>query len=89
MRLDTHIYSGYEITPYYDSLLAKLITHGRNRAEAISIMRRALDEFIVEPIKTTIPFHQQLLQNPYFIKGDISTHFVHEMLKQAGIEKEE
>ncbi len=89
VRLDTHIYAGYEITPYYDSLLAKLITYGRSREEAISIMKRALGEFIIEPLKTTIPFHQQLLQNPYFIKGEISTHFVQDMLKQAGIEKEE
>jgi len=89
VRLDTHIYQGYEISPYYDSLIAKLITYGRNRNEVINITRRALDEFIVEPIKTTIPFHQQLLQNPYFVRGDVSTHFVQDMLKQAGIEKEE
>jgi acetyl-CoA carboxylase biotin carboxylase subunit len=89
VRLDTHIYPGYEISPYYDSLLAKLITYGRNRRDAINIMKRALGEFIIEPVKTTIPFHQQLLQNPYFIKGDISTHFVQEMLLQAGIAQEE
>ncbi|MFH1678674.1 MAG: acetyl-CoA carboxylase biotin carboxylase subunit [Candidatus Omnitrophota bacterium] len=89
VRLDTHIYPGYEISPYYDSLVAKLITYGKDRQEAISIMNRALGEFIIEPIKTTIPFHQQLLQNSYFIKGEISTHFVQEMLKQAGIDKEE
>lgn len=89
VRLDTHIYPGYEISPHYDSLIAKLITFGRNRQEAISIMKRALDEFIIEPIKTTIPFHQQLIQNPYFLKGDISTHFVQDMLKQTGVEKEE
>jgi acetyl-CoA carboxylase biotin carboxylase subunit len=89
VRLDTHIYPGYEISPYYDSLLAKLITYGRNRTEVIKIMKRALDEFIIEPIKTTIPFHQRLLQNPYFIKGDVSTHFVQDMLIQAGIDKEE
>ncbi len=89
VRLDTHIYPGYEISPYYDSLLAKLITYGKDRAEVINIMKRALDEFIIEPLKTTIPFHQQLLQNPYFTKGDISTHFVGDMLRQVGIEKEE
>ncbi|MBU0548750.1 MAG: acetyl-CoA carboxylase biotin carboxylase subunit [Candidatus Omnitrophica bacterium] len=88
VRLDTHIYPGYLISPYYDSLIAKLIVYGRNRQEAIRIMRRALEEFVVEPIKTTIPFHQQLLQNPYFVKGDISTHFVEDMLRQAGIDKE-
>jgi acetyl-CoA carboxylase biotin carboxylase subunit len=89
VRLDTHIYPGYEISPHYDSLLAKLIAYGKDRTEVIKIMKRALGEFVIEPIKTTIPFHQQLLQNPYFIKGDISTHFVQEMLKQVGIEKED
>ena len=89
VRLDTHIYSGYEITPHYDSLIAKLIAYGSNRLEVINIMKRALGEFIIEPIKTTIPFHQRLLLNPYFIKGETSTHFVQEMLKQAGIGKGE
>ena len=87
VRLDTHIYSGYEISPYYDSLVAKLITHGKNRQEAISIMQRSLNEFYIAPIKTTIPFHLKLLENPLFLKGDVSTHFVQELLKAE--EKEE
>ena len=82
VRVDTHIYQGYQITPYYDSLLAKLIVHGANRQEAILIMQRALKEFHIAPIKTTIPFHLQLLENPLFIKGEISTHFVKELLKE-------
>ncbi|MFH1640406.1 MAG: acetyl-CoA carboxylase biotin carboxylase subunit [Candidatus Omnitrophota bacterium] len=82
VRLDTHIYPGYEIVPYYDSLVAKLITYGSNRQEALKIMQRALSEFDIAPIKTTIPFHMQLLQNPLFIKGDISTHFIQELLKE-------
>ena len=82
VRLDTHIYPGYKISPFYDSLVAKLITHGHNRAEAIKIMQRALNEFSIAPIKTTIPFHLQLLENPLFLKGDISTHFVQDMLKE-------
>jgi len=82
VRLDTHIYPGYEISPYYDSLLAKVVTYGRNRQEAIRIMQRALGEFHIAPIKTTIPFHLRLLENPLFLKGDISTHFVQEMLKE-------
>jgi len=82
VRVDTHIYSGYEIPPYYDSLLAKIITHGSNRTEAIKIMQRALNEFYISPIKTTIPFHLRLTQDPLFLKGDISTHFVQEMLKE-------
>ena len=81
IRLDTHIYAGYEISPYYDSLIAKLIAYGRNRPEAIKIMQRALTEFYIAPIKTTIPFHLNLMENPLFLKGDISTHFIQEMLK--------
>jgi acetyl-CoA carboxylase biotin carboxylase subunit len=82
VRLDTHIYPGYEISPYYDSLVAKVITHGKNRQETIRIMQRALNEFAIAPIKTTIPFHLRLLENVAFLKGDISTHFVQEMLKE-------
>ncbi len=82
VRIDSHIYQGYEVSPYYDSLLAKLIVWGRNRNEAIQIMRRALSEFVVEPIKTTIDFHLKLINNPYFIKGDISTHFVEDFLNE-------
>ena len=76
VRLDTHVYQGYEIPPYYDSMIAKLIVHGKDRNEAITICRRALDEFIVEPIKTTIPFHKKVMNNPLFIKGRFSTDFV-------------
>ena len=83
VRVDTHIYQGYEIPPYYDSMVAKLIVHGKNRSEAIKIMQRALNEFSIGPIKTTIPFHMRLLENPLFIKGDISTHFVQEMFAVA------
>lgn len=83
VRIDTHIYPGYIISPHYDSLVAKVITCGSNRQEAIKIMRRALDEFYIAPIKTTIPFHLRLLQDAAFIKGDISTHFVQEMLKEG------
>jgi len=82
VRLDTHIYQGLHISPYYDSLLAKLIVHGQNRTEAIKIMQRALSEFYIVPIKTTIPFHLGLMQNPLFLKGDISTHFIQEMLRE-------
>lgn len=89
IRLDTHIYQGYEIPPYYDSLIAKLIAHGRNREEAIRIMSRALSEFIVEPIKTTIPFHRQLMDNSLFRKGEISTHFIQEMLKEGEVSTED
>ncbi|MFH1776207.1 MAG: acetyl-CoA carboxylase biotin carboxylase subunit [Candidatus Omnitrophota bacterium] len=76
VRMDTHIYHGYTISPYYDSILAKLIVHGTNRQEAIKIMQRALDEFLIEPIKTTIPFHKQVFINPLFIRGRYYTDFV-------------
>ena len=81
IRVDTHIYSGYEIPPYYDSLVAKLIAYGKNRQEAIKTMHRALLEFHISPIKTTIPLHIRIMENPLFLKGDVSTHFIHEMLK--------
>ncbi|MCG2714376.1 MAG: acetyl-CoA carboxylase biotin carboxylase subunit [Candidatus Omnitrophica bacterium] len=84
VRVDTHIYAGYEVPPYYDSLIAKLIVHGSNRQEAIKTMRRALSEFYIAPIKTTIPFHLKLMDNALFKKGDISTHFVQDLLMNEG-----
>ncbi len=84
VRVDTHIYAGYEVPPYYDSLVAKLIVHGTNRQEAIKTMRRALSEFYIAPIKTTIPFHLKLMDNPSFKRGDISTHFVQDLLNNEG-----
>jgi acetyl-CoA carboxylase biotin carboxylase subunit len=84
VRVDTHIYAGYEVPAYYDSLVAKLIVHGNNRQEAIKTMRRALSEFYIAPIKTTIPFHLKLMDNPLFKKGDISTHFVQDLLINEG-----
>jgi acetyl-CoA carboxylase biotin carboxylase subunit len=76
VRVDTHAYASYQIPPFYDSLLAKLITHGVDRNEALNRMRRALEEFIVEGISTTIPFHKQVMTNDKFIKGDFNTHFL-------------
>ncbi len=87
VRIDTHIYAGYEVPPYYDSLVAKLIVWGNNRHEAIKTMRRALSEFYISPIKTTIPFHLKLMDNPLFKKGDISTHFVQDLLINEGKEE--
>ncbi|MBU1999114.1 MAG: acetyl-CoA carboxylase biotin carboxylase subunit [Candidatus Omnitrophota bacterium] len=86
VRLDTHIYPGYEVPPYYDSLVAKIIAYGSNRDEALKIMRRALSEFYIGPIKTTIPFHQRLLDNPLFIKGEVSTHFVQDVFIQPQVQ---
>ena len=84
VRVDTHIYSGYTISPHYDSLIAKLITHGRNRLEAIRIMKRALDEFIIEPIKTTIPVHKSIIDNPLFLRGETDTNFIERIFKKKG-----
>jgi acetyl-CoA carboxylase, biotin carboxylase subunit len=81
IRIDTHIYSGYEIPPYYDSMVAKIIAHAKTRNEAIKIMHRALLEFHAAPIKTTAGFHLKVMENPQFIKGDISTHFLQDMIK--------
>jgi acetyl-CoA carboxylase biotin carboxylase subunit len=80
VRIDTHAYAGYKIPPYYDSLLAKLITFGANRDEAIARMLRALDEFVIEGIKTTIPFHKQALNKQAFRDGHFSTNFVELLL---------
>jgi acetyl-CoA carboxylase, biotin carboxylase subunit len=76
VRLDTHVYSGYTIPPNYDSMIAKLITTAQTREEAISKMRRALDEFVIEGVKTTIPFHRQLMDDPRYIAGNYTTAFM-------------
>jgi acetyl-CoA carboxylase biotin carboxylase subunit len=76
VRVDTHAYAGYTIPPYYDSLIGKLIVRGQDRAEAIARMRRALQEFVVQGIKTTIPFHLRVMDHPDFVKGAVSTNFL-------------
>ena len=76
VRLDTHVYSGYSIPPHYDSMIAKLITTAQTREEAINKMKRALDEFLIEGIKTTIPFHRKLMDHPDYISGNYSTSFM-------------
>lgn len=76
VRLDSHIYAGYTIPPYYDSMIAKLITVAQTREEAINKMKRALDEFVIEGIKTTIPFHRALMDDPNFVSGNYTTKFM-------------
>jgi acetyl-CoA carboxylase, biotin carboxylase subunit len=76
VRVDSHAYQGYRVPPYYDSLLAKLIVHGRDRGESIVRMRLALESFIVEGVKTTIPFLLELLEDPAVVAGDIDTKFL-------------
>ena len=88
VRLDTHVYAGYTIPPNYDSMIAKLITTAQTREEAISKMRRALDEFVLEGIKTTIPFHRQLMDHPDFIDGNFTTAFM-DSFEMSEIEEEE
>lgn len=83
IRVDTHVYAGYVIPPYYDSMISKLIAVAQTREEAIDKMSRALDEYVIEGIKTTIPFHQQLMKNKDFIKGNYTTKFMESfVLKQ-------
>mgnify|MGYP002073242874 FL=1 len=76
VRLDTHVYAGYTIPPNYDSMIAKLITTAQTREEAISKMKRALDEFYIEGIKTTIPFHRKLMDHPDYVSGNYTTKFM-------------
>jgi acetyl-CoA carboxylase biotin carboxylase subunit len=76
VRLDSHVYAGYTVPPYYDSLLAKLIVQGRDRAEAVSRMRVALEAFVVEGVTTTIPFLARVMQNDRFARGDVDTKFL-------------
>jgi len=76
VRLDTHVYSGYIIPPHYDSMIAKLITSAQTREEAINKMKRALEEFVIEGVKTTIPFHRQLMEHPDYLAGNYTTKFM-------------
>jgi len=76
VRIESHIYQEYTVLPYYDSLLAKLITFAPTRDETIEKMKRALDEFVIEGIKTTIPFHQKMMENKDFIAGKIDTNYL-------------
>jgi acetyl-CoA carboxylase biotin carboxylase subunit len=76
VRIDTHVYANYTIPPFYDSMIAKVITVAQTRVEAIAKMTRALDEFVIEGVKTTIPFHQKLMKHPDFIDGNYTTKFM-------------
>ena len=76
MRLDTHVYTGYTVNPYYESLLAKLICQGRDRPEALRRMQVALECFVIEGVTTTIPFLARVMANKHFMAGDIDTKFL-------------
>lgn len=89
VRLDTHVYSGYVIPSNYDSMVAKLITTARTREEAIKKMKRALNEFIVEGVKTTIPFHRQLMDHPDYLSGNYTTKFMEDFVMDKAYADEE
>ena len=80
IRVDSHAYAEYQIPSNYDSMIGKLIVHGDDRTEAIQKMYGALDEFIIEGVKTTIPFHKQMMRNENFVSGDVDTKFVERLL---------
>ena len=84
VRVDTHAYTGYSIPPFYDSLLAKVIVHGKDRTDALDIMQRALSEFACEGVKTTIPFHLELLAHPVFRSGDYHLDFIEKYMTPEG-----
>ena len=86
VRIDSHAYAGYTIPPYYDSMIGKLITVGRDRAEAMNRMSRALSEYMITGVKTTIPFEQAILQDPDFRRGNYTTNFVERILSGAKFE---
>jgi acetyl-CoA carboxylase biotin carboxylase subunit len=83
VRVDSALYSGYKVPPYYDSLIAKLIVHAPTRADAIARMRRALAEFAVVGIKTTLPLHQRIIEAPEFLAGDYSIHWLERFVAEA------
>lgn len=85
VRVDSFLYAGYTVPPYYDSMVAKLITWGRDRSEAIARMRRALEEMVVDGISTTIPFHLEVLSDPAFIRGDVNTGFVERFMAAKAV----
>ncbi len=84
VRVDSYVYQGYTIPPFYDSLIGKLIVKGRDRSEAISRLRRALEEVVIEGVVTTVPFYQELIEHPDFVAGNLDTHFIDRFMKERG-----
>ena len=84
VRIDSHVYTGYSIPPFYDSMIAKLIAYGKNRQDAITVMLRALREIEVKPIKTTASLHTRILSHPRFRQGSVNTKFIESTIYGAG-----
>jgi acetyl-CoA carboxylase biotin carboxylase subunit len=84
VRVDTHAHAGYVVSPYYDSMIAKLLVHRPTRAQAISAARRALAEFVIRPLKTTIPLHRAIMEQADFVKGNVDTGFIERTFNQSG-----
>ena len=82
VRFDSAIYQGYAIPPHYDSMIGKLIIHGRNRDECIRRLRRAIHETVISGVKTTLPLHDWILQQPEFVSGDYTIHWLEKKLKE-------
>jgi acetyl-CoA carboxylase biotin carboxylase subunit len=87
VRVDTYVYPGYRVPPFYDSMIAKVIVHARTRELAIARMRRALDAMVIEGIKTTIPLHLRIMDNADFQAGNISTRFMEDFLAGNGLKE--
>ena len=84
VRFDSHAHSGYVVSPYYDSMIGKLIVYGRTREGCIMRLKRALEEYVIEGMKTTIPLHQKLLRDPEFQNGDYTIKWLEEWLERDG-----
>ncbi|MGQ9581691.1 MAG: ATP-binding protein, partial [Armatimonadota bacterium] len=85
VRVDTHIYAGYQVPPYYDAMIAKLIIWDKTRDEAIARMMRCLSEFEIEGIKTNVEYQRRIISNPYFQRGELSTAFIPRRMMAAGV----
>jgi acetyl-CoA carboxylase biotin carboxylase subunit len=83
VRVDSHAYSGYAIPPHYDSMIGKLITYGENRKTALERMYRALSEYLIRGVKTTIPLHKAIMADPVFIEGKATTAYMEEFLSRT------
>jgi acetyl-CoA carboxylase biotin carboxylase subunit len=84
VRVDSGLYTGYRIPPYYDSLIAKLIVSGATRSECLMRLRRALEEFVIEGVSTTIPLHAELIEEPDFVSGNYDIHWLQRYVDAKG-----